>query len=908
MAAPCVDIPTLSLALLGASMASASAAPVAGRSLVAAPCLAPADANCAPAAALRFAPAVGVDADALHADVGVGWVAAGLVVRIEALPPDHQLEVTLSPAAPPGVDGGLPATSSVTLKTVGNSVVVVPAPAEAGEVRALRLLLVEDRTAAGPTAASPSDPPVVRAWAPTGPGDLHRPGWLLLAPGPPAATTAPGWDGSVLTATGARIDLRQLAPLRPASDRRTLAPWQTSATDRAVFPPLLGPAALTALIWQEEGGLVRSLSEWRLQAPAPELAAAGGVGVHPRPALIRASEGAPFRLRAGATIRLQEGLTPALATLVADECERLLGRRPSIGAGAAAPGDIAIGLRPAALPRRPWGDDVDAHLRATQGFAVAFADGRAQVWGADPLGALYGSLAMVDALAWAGPAGVGPLVFADHPDRLGRGLRLPLANADGPAVAADRRLQLLRRVVSRGRYDTLIVDATDGLRFVRRPELSRPGAASGEELRRFAAEAVALGLTLVPGLNLPSDDARWLTDRLPELAEDGYRRTACTRHPSWTPLVQDLLGELLDLVPGAAAAWIGQERLAWKTTNQFEDERCPRCQGAPHWWVGLEDAASTAQFLAQRGVGTWLSSDLTALTAGPENPALVRDTLRLAAAGDLTWLDTSHAGGDGSWEVAEGWRGPWSPGRRPVLLVSGSAAPWSGWSTGRATEEGASDHWARLLTAGAAAWTTRLDGASPDAILAAAAPLPAFRPGAARPPGQALQSLVAGAGAATGAGLPLLAGAVRVTAGAPLSVALGAPVEGVGLLAAVSLDRTATAAVRALRGRDGSADGPAIAVLELRRAGTGSERVMLRLGVDIELATGPLTCQFPWSAVGRWTAASPGGAAPPATYSRRDVWLRQDAGPVERLELRVLAPGAEVQLMALAALEAADVD
>ena len=92
------------------------------------------------------------------------------------------------------------------------------------------------------------------------------------------------------------------------------------------------------------------------------------------------------------------------------------------------------------------------------------------------------------------------------------------------------------RFVAERKYNMLIVDIGDGLKFDSHPEISAPDAWSKDFLKKKLDEARKLGLEVIPKLNFSAGHDTWLKE---------YRRMVST--PKYYQVCSDLIAEVCEL-------------------------------------------------------------------------------------------------------------------------------------------------------------------------------------------------------------------------------------------------------------------------------------------------------------------------------------------------------------------------
>lgn len=789
-----------------------------GRALTLPPCTPdPDDACWASAPRLqRFVAPRGLPATApLGADLRLAHDGDGaLLVRADALPPAaDEVEVFFGE----------------THARVGAGISVVPVGPRAGAVQGQVRLL----GAASPLVWAPSgDPyadegfPILLADAPA----LGMPIELVRLDAASLEVIAPGADQLLVT--------REQADW-PRARRGVPDAWQAAGRDRVSVARPMDPGWYRVEArWAELDVAAR-----RLYIPAPDpIPEVSAHGVHPAPAVVEAGEGsAPFRLQPRSAIVVQEPSWDPAARLLSEELGRLLGQAPPIVARRPRDGDIVLGAA-GGLPR-----SVSAAARsmaeAPEGFAVVLGD-RAVVAASSLRGATYGALALADALAER-PAG--PLVLADRPAIETRVLYQELnLSGSGPMDLTMWRAYV-RRVVARGRYNTLYLGLRNSVVLPGLPELAHANALAPNELQAMIAEARLLGLAVYPATST-TGHAAWLTAAHPERRSSGGAQAVCLRDPETAALTEAALRELWALFDAPLRVHIGHDEARWPDRQTFGDLRDPYCAGVPasslfaeslRWHIDLFRAMGAEEIVV------W--SDML---AADWNGAETHTALSALSPGEVTFAAWSKVGdslgelgsqGFGVMRVPTGyydWKRAGLLDEQDQIAGEGVAVftpfPWMV-PADNPSSRGLAHHWSRVLLAGATAWQPALSTVPIRALAAQTAGLPAYQPGASER--TALLRPLAISGAPPEAAWPAasappflrLAPAVA-REDEPVTVSVGDTIEVLSLLQAVRLT-TATRQGVQVRGRTPEAAPPVVEARFRYRDGS-TETVGLRYGIE----------------------------------------------------------------------------
>lgn len=788
--------------------AAFAAALLPGRAVTAPPCVTDGCWSAVPHLR-RFVPPHGLLSAPAAADIQLAHAEGALLVRVSALPPDTQVELLL-PSGHALLGEGthrLELAPSAGLLSLG-----------------LRLL--------GP------DGPLV--WSPSGTAYAGERFPLLLADGPalgmPLELVRLDAQALVLQAPGAdRLTVTREQPAWPARRRGVPDAWSATGRDRVDTAPPPEPGWYRAeAVWDGMDVIARRFYV------SPALSVPISVaGVHPAPAVALAASGERLVLTDRSAIIVSDSTLQQAALLLADELARLLGRRLPIRDGRHRSGDILLG-GPSSLGR-----DVPAAIRDHAGAAEGFGlDLRAQavVAAASPRGAVYGVLAFADAIT-AAPSAL--LLLGDQPAIAQRVLYHELNLSRGPMDLTVWRAYL-RRVVARGRYNTLFIGVRNSVRLTSQPELAHANALAPNELQALVGEAQVLGLSVYPAFQA-SGHASWLTASHPELRSSGAAQSVCLRDPATAAVVSAAYREVWELFGRPSSVHIGHDEARWSARQTFGDRRDPHCAGVPSGVLLAESVRWHLDFFADLGVSDAVAwSDMF---VEDWNGARTHGALSSVSPEELTLASWSKVGDSLGVLRSQGFSvirlstGYYDWKRAGLVAESGQLAgeglalfapfPWMV-SADTPSSRGLASHWSHVLLAGATAWQPALSADPIAAQLAAAASLSAYQPGAG-PSGGPLRVVALSGSAAPGDWPMGPSPFVRLDPTVarqeePATVSVGGAVAVLSLLQAVELTVGARQDILT-RGRTLDTADPIVEVV-FRYADGSSAVAGLRYGVD----------------------------------------------------------------------------
>ncbi len=699
-----------------------------GLSLTLPPCEVQADAGCweAAAQARRFAGPRGEGTSPIELDVRLAQRDGALLARVDGLPPGAELEIS--------VDGKKPSPGLREAHYIRTAEHVVTLPAELieGAPRSLRLaVLVPDGSGLRPL-----------FWAPRGDGEPYRPAMVLpvadLGPEPEEPIVSLRDGMLMIEAEGAfQISLREdRAHQHPSLPREAGRPWQLVGEPPMLSElPVSGAYELVATYGSKKAPQRRisRVFEWTPPPPVPLQAH----GIVPAPRKIETRRGA-FDISPRSRIVLGAAEWAEAATLLADELERFTGARPNVVEGPPRRGDLWLGRL---SPEAPVAGDWPGEAPVSEGFALRITPGLAAVGAPDLRGAIYGALALADAL---GPDGRSAALQAtDWPEHRTRVLSHRLDSSRGH-IDVEFYRTFLRRVVARGRYNTLVLILRTYYEYETVPELGRKRGWSRTEVEAVLQAARELGMEVIPGTNAPFH-AEWILGAHPELAEGDNKRLLCTRHPELWPLLSQIYGELIDVFGEPAYFHVGHDEVFWRTERRHPVDRCPRCEGTPRYVLMADDITRHLDFFSAQGITPlfWSDTLVEGWSGKVEGLHRALDRLPESARSDAVFVGWSSIGDSVGTLSAAGFRPMYvmtgAPDvRRRALTDLGPAegvglalwtpVPWSAFGPAQDSHQ-PRYHFSQIIIVGASAWDPRLAGVTAETFLTEIADTPALRPG-----------------------------------------------------------------------------------------------------------------------------------------------------------------------------------
>ena len=827
----------------------------------------------------------------VEAEIRLARQGQALLVNAAKLPDGHQLEVLVGGHR----HGGISEASALVVQQGLHRLDLGPSKL-AGTIRTLWVHLRHTRAGE------------VRTWAPHNHGDFSRPAaaWFSDAPPTHKVNLSRHEDGLVIQAkAAAELRLVRRRPILPSGGRGIPKPWSRKSKNKIgpVHPPDSGWHDIEA-VWRAPGGDVIELVREEIYLRAEGAPQATALGIYPAPKQRQLNPGAPFSLKDGFRVCTGQRQWRPVARLARLELQRLTGRETNTRCQLKA---TANSIRLVLDERLP-----------SEGFRVQVTPDHIEVAAPDLRGALYGALAAVDGI---GPDGELPAgSFSDSPAIAWRILHHRLVQNSKSKISVDSWVRFLRRAVSRGRYNTIVLDLSNGYRWASHPELARPNAWTRKEVLKLVEAARELGIEVIPGLAQPGH-AEWITAKHPHLAEDGASYMLCTRHPDTRTLLSELMSELIDVFDQPRYLHIGHDEMWWRTQRKHEDQRCPRCSGSPRWQLVLDDLLWHHEWLKQRGVKPMLWSDMLVKGWHGKNGAIYRaaDAIPEAMRADfmvVSWTRVGDTLGElvpKNFPVVRGhtgyhdWKRQGLPeqanGLTGEALAMFFGTPWSSFG-GEAGPTPLGYHWSAVILAGTTAWRPSLANTRIEPTLDHLSGTTAFLPGLRHIQGAPSPLPLPGEAAAVDALLPAtttingatfdLRNPIEHSAG-PLTLQDIGTIEGLSLLH--GLDFNAVTERQLIRKWRHGASTNGVRVIDALVEYTDGTKTTqaIHLGMDIERVGRPVTAQHLWRSSGmlRVPSLAAGAVNTEATdraFARWD-WVnpRPDI-PVKQITFTVLTP------------------
>ncbi len=846
----------LAFLLLGILNGGAHAAAVpsrASRGITIGPCTTRPGASCWRDAQplVRFAPEVRVFADPIQTDVRLAHDGKRLLVRAMRLPQDAHLEVVVGPDE----RSGLAQTQVLIVKRGVHSLALAP-KLQLGKQRAIRihLRLKGEQT--------------VRTWAPAGHGDMTRPAMALFTkklPDTPRTVHILEQDGrlQVQAPGAAHVKVIHRRPTLPKGGKGIPKPWAESGSDAidVSAPPFTGWYDLTATWLNDEGDITeQAIREFYLRAPGAPTGLADGF--HPHPKTLVAIDDEPFVFQAGARACTDVLDWLAVVKLSQRELKRFTGIQPSGDCAEQTPGPLDIW----------WHQDASV---PAEGFRIEVsATNGAHIYASDRNGALYGGIALVDAL---GPDAELPALTAEDAPAIGMRMVFHLVTVPGKArIDPDDYITFIERALTRGRINTLVLHMGAGYRYPSHPKLARPNAWKDKDIARVRKAASELGIQVIPGLTSPGH-ASWLTGRFPELKEDAIGAQLCTRHPQTRPLLIELMEDLIKVFGNPALMHIGHDEVWWRTKQKHEVQRCPRCEGTPRWLLLAEDIQWQHDWLMERNIRPILWTDMLVRGWHGGNGSAYRASNRLPEAERSDYLmmswtrrgDSIKALGSKGYPIIRGhtgytdWKRQGLSERVDELVGEGLAVfyatPWSTFG-GQTGPINLYHLWPNAILTGTTAWRPELADVPIAESLDHLTQTSTYTPGYAHLSGEASPLTLEGQATRVDAALPESAEINRVQfdLGQPMradeddsiTAAAVGKVRSISWLQATEFTREAAQRFLKAHRRMDDLDGPPVAKMHVSWADGEQSTVSLRLGSDTERPDRRVRGQMLWRTAG----------------------------------------------------------
>ena len=148
------------------------------------------------------------------------------------------------------------------------------------------------------------------------------------------------------------------------------------------------------------------------------------------------------------------------------------------------------------------------------------------------------------------------------------------------------------KYISDNKFNLLLLDVGDGIKYESHPEISAPDAWDKDFLKKKLDEIRALGITPIPKLNFSTGHDTWLK---------GYRRMISTTE--YYRVCTDLIGEVCEAFEYPELFHLGFDEEEVKHQREFE--MCIE-RGRELWWHDLNLFANECM---RHGVRPWMWSD-----------------------------------------------------------------------------------------------------------------------------------------------------------------------------------------------------------------------------------------------------------------------------------------------------------
>ena len=569
-----------------------------------------------------------------------------------------------------------------------------------------------------------SDTHTLHSWDPGGGPRLSEPIAFWKAtdatPAPTLSVHADGDQWRIETDSIEPVRVRHRRAILPTGGRGITAPWSVEARPNRPFaaPPHAGEYEVVVHAGDARRAAIVS---W---VPTVQ-AAISQHGVHPPPKALEPVPDDAFELTAHPAIcPTDEDQRPAAEWLTAEL------RRITIT-------DPAVGCTNARIRF------VRADGFGPEGYGIRIRSDSIVIESASVAGARFGAMTVADLLGLDGRADA--VDIEDAPTIARRILFHEVSPQQGPMIRPEQTIDFINRVVSRARFNTLVLEMKGGIQYESHPRLSRHDAWTAEELDRVLDAAERLGIEVIPAVNSPAH-ANWITAAYPELMEESTQSLLCTRHPGTRALLMDLYAELHERFRRPPFIHIGHDEIRWRTRWKHESQRCPRCSTTPRWSLLADDLIWAHGALAALGARPMMWSDM--LVAGWHGawnqmhraanriPEELRPDFHVISwgrtgdtVGSLTPLGYAVIRGNTGYAD---WKRPGldalSRGVAGEALALFNATPWSSFQgTSGPTRD--YHHWTNVVLAGATAWNPSIESVPIDTAITALRAHPAYRPG-----------------------------------------------------------------------------------------------------------------------------------------------------------------------------------
>ncbi len=143
------------------------------------------------------------------------------------------------------------------------------------------------------------------------------------------------------------------------------------------------------------------------------------------------------------------------------------------------------------------------------------------------------------------------------------------------------------------KYNTLLIDVGDGMRYDSHPEVSAPDAWDKDFLKKKLDEIRALGIEPIPKLNFSTCHHTWLKE---------YRRMVST--PIYYQVCADLIGEVAEVFGNPRLFHLGLDEE--DTIGNQRLRECVHIRGDKLWW---HDVYFYFNEVEKRGMRPWVWAD-----------------------------------------------------------------------------------------------------------------------------------------------------------------------------------------------------------------------------------------------------------------------------------------------------------
>ena len=155
------------------------------------------------------------------------------------------------------------------------------------------------------------------------------------------------------------------------------------------------------------------------------------------------------------------------------------------------------------------------------------------------------------------------------------------------------------RFLAAHKYDTVLIDVGDGIKYESRPEISAPDAWDKDFLKKKLDEMRAVGLTPIPKLNFSTCHHTWLKE---------YRRMTSTRY--YYEACADVIREVCEVFEGTKLFHLGLDEEDTIGNQRFRE--CVHIRAKELWW---HDVYFYLGEVEKHGARPWVWAD-----AAWENP------------------------------------------------------------------------------------------------------------------------------------------------------------------------------------------------------------------------------------------------------------------------------------------------